>query len=157
MELQRGITGIHGRNDPPTEPQFSDVRAFRSHCHLAARKVGARLRTIQGYTEAARVCNYAIARFEFPDSTVAVLLNAVHSVVAFAKWPAEGQGAFEYIDHPRLADAFQALGDYVIAPSEELNRPLVREMCKDLAPTEKKRVRYFRPSRVGDVIFNYWD
>jgi hypothetical protein len=157
MELRRGITGIQGRKDPSPAPPLSDLKAFRSHCHSAAREVGARLRTVQDRNEALGACNYAIARFELPDATVAVLLNAVHPVLAFAEWPAEGQLAFEYVDCPKLAEVFRTLGGYQIAASEELNQPLVREMCADLTMAEQEHVRYFRPRRVGDVIFNYWD
>jgi hypothetical protein len=157
MELRRGITGIQGRKDPPPEPPLSNLKAFRSHCHAAAREVGARLGAVQGRSEALGACNYAIARFEFSDSTIAVLLNAVHPILAFARWPAEGQVAIEFVDCPKLAEVFQTLGGYETAASEELNQPLVRKMCKHLTPTEQRRVRYFRPRRVGDVIFNYWD
>ena len=69
----------------------------------------------------------------------------------------EGQITFEYIDCPQLASAFLEVGEYTIATSEELNRPLVREVCKNLSAWERERVRYYRPRRVGDVIFNYWD
>lgn len=157
MELQRGVTGIQGRNEPSPLPPTSDLKAFRSHCYLAARTVGSNLGGIEDPYEAGRICNYAIARFEFSDAAVAVLLNVAYPILAFAKCPKEGQIVFEYIDSPKLAEVFRTLGEYSVATSEELNRPLVRGMCNDLAPWEQKRVRYFRPKRVGDVIFNYWD
>jgi hypothetical protein len=157
MELRRGITGIQGPEDPTPEPPLSDLKAFRSDCYAAAREVGARLRAVQDRNEAVGACNYAIARFEFPDSTVAALLNAVHPILAFANWPADSEFALEYIDCPKLAEAFQALGGYQVATSEELNQPLVREMCNGLTATEQDHIRYFRPRRFGDVIFNYWD
>jgi hypothetical protein len=157
MELERGITGIQGRKDHSPEPPLSDLKAFRSRCHVAARIVGAKIQSIQDPREAAKLCNYAMARFEFSDCVVAVLLNLIHPIVAFAKYPVEGQIIFEYIDHASLAQAFRTFGEYAVATGEELSRPLVREMCKELSPTELKRVGYFRPARVGDVIFNYWD
>jgi hypothetical protein len=86
-----------------------------------------------------------------------VLLNAAHPLVAFAKVPADGQGTFEYVDCLKLAVAFREQGEYTVASSEELNQPLLSDMCGDLTPTELRRVRYFRPARVGDVIFNFWD
>jgi hypothetical protein len=88
---------------------------------------------------------------------IAVLVNYIRPIIAFAKWPAEGQIISEYIDCPKLAEAFLEVGQYTIPSSEELNRPLLREMVKRLAPAEQKSVRYFRPERVGDVVFNNWD
>lgn len=103
MKLQRGITGLQGRKDPPPEAPYSDLIAFRAHCYSAARAVGARLLTVQDRNEAIGACNYAIARFEFSDSVVAVLLNWIYPIVAFTSLPAEGQLTFEYIDRPDLA------------------------------------------------------
>jgi len=136
---------------------LSDLKAFRSNCHAAARNVGARLRTVQDRNEAVGYCNYAIAFFKFSDSAVAVLLNAVYPIIAFATWPTGHEVHFNYIDHPKLAEAFRELGDYVIAHGDEVNQPLLRNMCKELTPTERKSIAYFRSRRVGDVIFNQWD
>jgi hypothetical protein len=138
-------------------PPFSDLMAFRAHCHHAARTVGAKILGIEDPSDAAKICNYSLARFEFSGSQKVVLLNTVYPVIGFANCPSEGQVSLEYVDCQTLAQAFRTLGDYIILPSEDLNRPLVREMCSELTPSELKRVRYFRPARVGDVIFNYWD
>jgi hypothetical protein len=132
------------------------IKAFHSYCHHAARVTGAEVQAIRDPYEGGP-SNYAMARIQFSDNVVVVLVNSIRPIIAFAKCPAEGQITFEYIDCPKLADAFLAVGEYAIATSEELNRPLLREMCKNLASAELKRVRYFRPKRVGDVVFNYWD
>ena len=158
MELPLGITGQQGRKDPVPEPPFTDLKAFRSHCHHAARVNGATVQTIRDPYEGGSLSNYAVARIQFSDNVVLVLVNQVRPIIAFAKSPSvEWQITFEYIDCPKLADAFLEVGEYTIAPGEVLNRPLLREMCENLAPREKQRVRYYRPARVGDVIFNYWD
>jgi hypothetical protein len=157
MDLLRGITGFQSRKDASFESPHSDLAGFRSHCHYASREVGAKVRIIQDPNEAAGFRNFTIARFDFSNSTVAVLLNVIHPIVGFANWPTESQILFEYIDHQRLAEVFGTLGNYTVATCKELNQPLLREMCRELTPTELKQVRYFRPERVGDVVFNYWD
>jgi hypothetical protein len=151
MELQLGITGIQGHKDPAPEPPFTNLKAFHSHCHHAARESGATVQAIRDPFEAGP-SNYAMARIQFSDCVVAVFVNSVRPIIAFAKNPVEGQITFEYIDYPKLASVFLAFGEYTIATSDELNTPLLRAMCKNLAPAEQKRVRYFRPRRVGDVI-----
>ncbi len=161
MELPLGITGQQGRKDPVPEPPLTDLKAFRAHCHHAARINCATVQTIRDPYECGSPSNYAVARIRFSDNNVVlvlVLVNQVRPIVAFAKAPSvEWQITFEFIDCAKLADAFLEVAEYIIAASEELNRPLLREMCKDLAPREKQGVRYYRPARVGDVIFNYWD
>jgi hypothetical protein len=148
MELRQGITGF----DFPNE--LCDLRAFRTCCHVAARTAGARLLEIK---EPSIGCNYALARFVFSDSAVVALLNEVYPVLAFANCPLEWEVLFAYVDSPNLAEVFATYGQYTVVSSEELNCALTLDMCKDLSPSELKRVRYFRPQRVGDVIFNYWD
>jgi hypothetical protein len=157
MELELGITGIQGRKDPAPEPPLTDLKAFHSHCHHAARVTGGKLQSIRDAYEGGIPNNYAIARIQFSDTVVAVLVNSIRPILAFAKCTAESQITFEYIDCPKLADAFHEVGQYTIPTSKELNCPLLSEMCNNLGPAEQKQVRYFRPRCVGDVVFNSWD
>jgi hypothetical protein len=153
MELKCGVTGFEGREGPFASPPFSDWKTFHSHCYAAARIVCAKVHSIEDPFEGGKVCNYLLARFDFSDCSVTALLNRVYPILGFAKFPAE----VGFIDCPKLAEAFASLGDYTVASGEELNRPLLRELCKDLAPRELKQIQYFRPRTIGDVIFNYWD
>lgn len=155
--MQLGITGIHGWKDPTLEPPLTNLKSFHAHCHHAARATGAKVLTSRDPYEAGIPSNYAMARIVFSNGVVAVFVNSVRPIIAFATDPAEGQIAFEYIDCPKLAEAFLAFGEYTIATSDELKTPLLREMWKKLAPAEQKRVQYFRPRTVGEVLFNYWD
>ena len=157
MELQRGITGIQSTKDPMPVLASTDLKAFRSHCHEAARALGAKVPNIKNRWDGVGICNFAIARFDFSDSNVAVLLNVIHPILAFAKYPAYGETVFEFADCPKLAQLFRSFDSYNVSTSAELNQPLVREMWENLAPQEQKSVRYFRPARVGDLVFNFWD
>src|SRR5262245_9332645 len=78
MELQRGITGIQSTKDPMPVLASTDLKAFRSHCHEAARALGAKVPNIKNRWDGVGICNFAIARFDFSDSNVAVLLNVIH-------------------------------------------------------------------------------
>lgn len=155
--LQRGVTGIYGCKDKSPVDSKTDLKAFRSDCHSVARALGAKIVAIKDRYDQVGVCNFAIAYIVFHDDTIAVLLNAVFPVLAFAKPPKEGQVSFDYVDCPKVAREFKSVGDYSIATAAEMNEPLVRHHYKDLAPFEVKRIRYFRPARVGDVVFNSWD
>jgi hypothetical protein len=128
------------------------LKDFRTHCHEAARQAGGKVERVVDPFPA----NYSMAVIGFSDVSIAVLLNKLYPILGFAKPPTDGQIDFEYINSP-LADFFKTQGTYNVAGAEELNRPLLRELCKDLTPNELKQVRYFRPTSVGAVVFNYWD
>ncbi len=88
--------------------------------------------------------------------TIAAALNGVFPLLAFVIPPEERQFKLEFADCPELGATFEQLG-YKVLPAVELARPLTREMWQGLGPHEQKDVLYFRPRRVGDVIYNYWD
>ena len=90
--------------EEPRVVRTTDLKAFRSHCHLAARVAGAKEKAIKDLHDGFGVCSFAVASFEFSDGQhVALLLNVVYPVIAFAKCPVEGQIIFEYVDCPKLA------------------------------------------------------
>jgi hypothetical protein len=151
--LPRGVTGIESRREG--SPSFTDFQAFRGHCYGAARKAGW---SVQGVLTPRQpiACNYALAVFRHREDSIAAALNEVFPLLAFVIPPAEGQLSLDFADCPELGSAFVQLG-YTVLPAAELARPLTREMWQGLAPHEQKDVRYFRPRRVGDVIYNYWD
>jgi hypothetical protein len=154
MLLPRGVTGIEGRKEGP--PSSSDYRAFRQHCYAAARGVGGSVHEVLA-PRRPMACNYALALIGFRDTTVAVALNGVFPLLAFAAPPADWQDALDFTDCPELAAQFEQFGAYTLLLAEDLRRPLTREMWRDLAPHEQQRVRYFRPRQVGNVVFNHWD
>jgi hypothetical protein len=159
--LKNETTTRHHRNPgaqgPFPESPRPDLKAFRSHCHTAARSVGAALLDIEDPHDAFQMRNYAAAHFVSSDRSISCLLNLIFPILAFVNFPNEGQIVFEYTDAPNLSKAFSDFGICTIPSAEELNRPLIQDMWTELAAAEQKRIRYFRPKRVGDVIFNFWD
>ena len=128
---------------------------FGAHCYAAAREAGWSVREVLTPRQPI-ACNYALAVFTRHDLTIAAALNGVFPLLAFAIPPTEGQVVLDFADCPELGIAFEQFG-YKVLPAVELARPLTHEMWQGLAPHERKDVRYFRPERVGDVIYNYWD
>ncbi|OWK45481.1 hypothetical protein [Fimbriiglobus ruber] len=153
MLLSRGVTGIESRKDG--SPSLSDYQAFRGHCYITAREAGWSVREVLAPRQAI-ACNYALAVFASRESAITAVLNGVFPLLAFADPPTEGQLDLDFVDCAALGSAFEQLG-YTVLPAAELSRLLKREMWQGLAPHEQKQVRYFRPRRVGDVIYNYWD
>jgi hypothetical protein len=154
VELPRGITGFGHVDDPPLP--VCDFYAFRGHCHTAARLVGAQVLTIE--PPGRRVStSFAQALLDFADSSVAVLLNAHFPVIAFAAPLVEGETCARFCEAPLLAAVFRQFGLYEMPNVAELEAPMTLEVCRHLAPTEMDQVTHWRPRRVGDVVFNFWD
>lgn len=154
MILPRGVTGFWGRKTAP--PPDTDVRAFRGHCHEAARLVDGKVVSFTGPYPVV-TDNYAVAVLDAAAGAVAVLVNAHHPIVAFADPDGVTRSVFEFRDVPELADYFGGLGAYTVATAAGLNERPTADHLRDLSPVELKRVTDFEPRRVGEIVFHVWD
>jgi hypothetical protein len=155
MQLPRGITGFRSVDDPALP--VTDLAAFRTHCYEAARALSGRVRSVETPANDPHGANFARAVLELPDGPVTVLLNAHSPVIAFAEALNENGASVRFIDQPALAVVFRSLGSYEVWSSSKLDAPVTSEACKPLASSELKQVKYWRPRRIGDLVFNYWD
>ncbi len=90
-----------------------------------------------------------------PD-TVRVLCNAHYPIAAFATPPAyEGDARLEFVDCPELAEALRA--EFSVITRQDACAGVADELIAQLSDDELHQMRYWRPQRIGDVIFNYWD
>jgi hypothetical protein len=154
VELPRGTTGFwrHGDSPPAT-----DLWAFREHCHEAARRAGGRVASVEPTDPGGVSRNFALAVLTLPAGVVGVTLNAHHPLVAFADPPAAAGVGLRFRDCPELAAAFEAFGAYRVASAAEWERPPTPADLAGLAPVEREQVAYWRPRRLGDVAFHWWD
>jgi hypothetical protein len=155
--LPRGVTGFWSDGEPPP---VTDLRAFRADCHAAARELGGTLLTFEGAGEDGHVRNYARAVFDLPGvGMVALLLNAHYPVVVFADADTLTGTPPLFKDVTALAAWFAAntTGRYRVLTAEEAGAPVTDTACRLLAPAEMAQVRYWRPERIGDILFNHWD
>lgn len=157
MNLPRLITGFWGRGDQldPHLP-FCDFTAFRGHCHTAARQVGGKVRSTAHAKKWEIAKSYGYAVLDTPTASVAVLLNYSYPFIAFAE-PLNNPPAITFIDVPELAKEFLEFGVYQILTLEDLNSRIRKDSCQDLGPAELKRIKYYGPKTIGEIIFNYWD
>jgi hypothetical protein len=61
----------------------------------------------------------------------------------------------EFLDCPELAEALRA--EFCIISKQEACAGIAHELVSQLGEDELAQMRYWRPQRLGDVIFNYWD
>jgi hypothetical protein len=153
--LPAGITGFYDRGDEPLT--VTDLPTFRGHCHEAARRAGGRVVSVINPYPAGLCRNFAVGTLALPGGAVAVLFNAHHPVIAFADPPGEGEVVLRFRDCPELAEAFRSFGVYEVVPAAELEQPVTADALRELSEVEREQVAYWRPRRVGDVAFNWWD
>lgn len=156
MKLRPGITGFCTIDDPPLP--IVDLKSFRTHCYEAARALGARVLRIDSFEKIDS--NFVMAVVELADGPVAVFLNRHFPVIGFAVPPGAGDVSplpLRFVDCKLLAQEFRATGGYEVLSREELERSLDPNHLQQLLPAEIEQAKYWRPQRVGDVVFNFWD
>jgi hypothetical protein len=86
---------------------------------------------------------------------VRLLLHGPARLVAAAAEDAPGRLDAPFVDVPR-PDLFNLAGLRVLTP-KELEEPLTDDKMVNLRPSERRDIAYHAPTRIGDVIFNWFD
>ncbi len=154
MQLQRGTTGFWHVDDPPIPS--TDAHQFRIDLFHVARVLGANV--VHKPRRGAPVeCKFYDALIAIDDTQIRILLNIIHPLMAFCRdWESAGSSP-DFVDHPELATAFKQLGRYSVLSLPTLTLPVTKDVTQQLAAAEMEQLDYWKPTRVGDVIFNYWD
>ncbi|UPZ28471.1 hypothetical protein MUK60_11960 [Streptomyces sp. LRE541] len=152
IRVVRGATGFWGQGDDPLP--LVDVGAFKTACHAVARSIRA---TVGEVTPAGVTPSFHTVLITAPGIGSTVLCHEVLPVVAFAaSRPQAGAPLADFTSPPAWADAFE-LGGFRLLDVEELSMPLAAADTSELAEAELEQVRYWRPSTVGELMFNWWD
>lgn len=151
--LPRGTTGFRRYDD--AELRTVDLRAFSAVLHTVARDASATV-VHNPRRNPDTASSFADALLEFTGQSVAVLLNCFHPMIAFANESRLG-GNLDFLDHAELKCAFSAHPEFIVLSAETLMHYPATESLADLAPVEIEQFNYWKPSRLGDVIFNNWD
>lgn len=146
--IRPGITGFDGADDPRWT-----LAGFRAACHAAARTTGARV--LSGDAPGPGRNHYrALLALARGAGDRWLLLNAIHPLLAFAR-PRDDL-RYDFVDEPDLAAAFH--GPCELVPAALLTAPLdLPAALPRLGATERRQADYWRPARLGDLIFNHWD
>ncbi|TDC39769.1 hypothetical protein E1211_03115 [Micromonospora sp. 15K316] len=149
MKLPPGATGFN----PPLCHQAS-LRAFTAVCHHAARSIDA---SVTGVTPASVTPHFHTVGISHAPHHIAVLGHATVPFIAFARPHAPGDVAVAFVDHPDLAAAITNLTDAQVLTVEQLRTPLSRVDLSALDPYEHDQITYWKPTSVGELLFNFWD
>ncbi|QDY77383.1 hypothetical protein [Streptomyces qinzhouensis] len=147
--LPRGATGFSVPQDGPLPD--TDLRAFRSALHAAARTVEGQVGEIEAQEYP---LSFHIASVADHTGESVVLCHAHHPWIAFAQerrnWYAE-----EFLPPPSWAAAFAEAG-FVVLSSEQLATPLSDVDTSVLTPDEWRHIRSYGITTLGGVLFNAW-
>ena len=154
MLLPKGTTGFWDASDDLGRPPDVDVKLFLGACYATARSSGMRVSAADGDLPPAR--SFHVATLVSPDETLHVLCNACFPFVAFAT----GSSTMEqlaFVDASVLASAFRQAGSFQVLAQELLNAAPTEEDLSELSAAEHDQIQYWKPKRLGDIIFNTWD
>ena len=84
---------------------------------------------------------------------VEILLNAVNWLVACRR---DGRPGAPFVEVPR-PDLFELVGLHVATPQDLEQGGLLDNDTAGLSSSERADITYHRPTRVGDVLYNWFD
>ncbi|MFC1418357.1 hypothetical protein [Streptacidiphilus cavernicola] len=152
FQLARGATGFRGAKDdllPET-----DLQAFRAAWYMAARVTGGQVGEFvrQAYPRSFHTATVV----ERNGTHVVVLCHAYLPLIAFAAADPRPGYVDEFQDPPVWSNIFTDAG-FTVMSAHLLNSPLSQVDTSDLRPAEWMQIRYWRATRLGEVLFNSWD
>lgn len=147
MLLHNGITGF--LDDKALLPMTS-CDEFKRICYEIAINLKFNIENFDFKLEGK---NFYSAKVKLNNDTIFVLLNAYYPIVAFALKISPFNN--EYLDCGKLSNEF--IKSYHILTVLELESSIINEEKECLNDCELKQLKYYNPSNLAGVIFNYWD
>lgn len=147
--LPRGVTGFDDQRVPPKPHDL--LKELKALGHEVARQTRGRI--LGGAAGGLVGDNFHRLHLEGRDFRVVVLLNAFHPLVGFAKTDAS-EPIFTDIPDGFLS---RDQGLFTFIGKAILSSPPDRASLSALAEAEIRQMDYWRPRRLGDIIFNHWD
>jgi hypothetical protein len=145
--LRRGITGFDADGTV-------DVSFFKKAVYAAAQSTGASVVKIEAGDSVSP--NFHQANVALNDQrTISILCNRTHPIVAFVECPI-AIGDFKAIDAIELAEIIRKFG-FEIATADELNRSIEPKDLHLLGENERNQAKYWKPRRISQLVFNWWD
>ncbi|WP_096274445.1 hypothetical protein [Paucisalibacillus globulus] len=155
MILRNGVTGFNRPNDISVDGVF-----FKKICYSVIHNHGGE---IISFNEPEYARNYYQVKITMNGDDLYILLNGTYPFLTFAS-SIEDVTAIRFVTHDKLAAEFNPY--YRILLPEELDNLLVIkeqsgrisiEIENELNDAELTNIKYWKPRRIGDVVFNSWD
>jgi hypothetical protein len=144
--LRRGITGF-GVKDTV------DFSKFKKAVYRSAQASGA---SVLNITRPSSITpNFYQADVKVGDRLLSILCNQTFPVVAVVESPIEID-VLRPLDITKLTNPIKELR-FEIAEKNELERAITTEDLAILGEDERRQAKYWKPARIGQLVFNWWD
>lgn len=157
MILPNGITGFYSANHQ--KPPTIDEKQFKQNCFSLIPHLNG---VIVGFKGPQMGTNFFDVEARVFNKHLHILLNAHYPFMAFANKVEYGKVVF--FDEPELVTLFSPF--YNVLDTKKLNEPVILKLGSkknsvqnenNLNDDELKQIAYWKPERIGNIIFNYWD
>jgi hypothetical protein len=150
--MMPGITGFYGRTiaNPPVVAK----KQILSDAYLVARKTDWVVGKIH-WAEIAQ--NFHWLRLENYENSVSVLFNAHYFICAFSNDDLTRTQEISFTDNAMLTDAFLKLTQFVPMSKVDAERAVEESDLTRLSESEIAQINYWKPKRIGDLVYNFWD
>ena len=146
FQLPRGITGFNAS-------ARVDLAQFRSAVHDLGRQHGYRVLTPPSDAPSGTL-SYVRATIERRGEPLLLLLNIYGPFLGFAAVADDTVLLHDFVDRTDLAGG---LARYCPLTAAVLNAAPEEANLSLLSRAERRELKYWKPQRIGDIIFNWWD
>lgn len=148
MQLKIGTTGFFSAktDDSP----YLEEKYFKARCYAFIHEYGGQLIEFLAPTLAT---NFFQVQLMLNNEIYYILLNEQVPYMAFASSVKEFQ--IQFIELPELATYFSS--DYIILQPTQLEEFPFPSLLSELDRLERYQINFWKPKRLGEIIFNYWD
>ena len=156
MRLQRLPPHITSFFDGGEPPRSLDGATFKKACHQVAHMDGGLVENIE-LNLVGR--SYYDATIRTRTEHLTVLCNSVYPYLAFVPPSSFGPGPTDltFVKPVHVGSLFSRLTEFQPLDADWLAAELPPDLLADLGRSELEQVGYWKPSRIGDVMFNNWD
>ena len=149
--MKRGITGFWASIDkPPTEHTEAELNTV---VHTIAHLTNSRL--LKEYEAPTTVSTYRVYTLERNGQMYYVCLHQFEYVCVVASYVAPHQ--VQWIDDPLVQQVIDSLPRWEYWTVEQLERPMKDDWLQPLSKVEREQVNYWKPTTIGELLFNDWD
>jgi len=151
MPLPTGVTGFN------VEEQGVDFDLFIQTCREAVSTLKGQVHeTDEAYSDVTPNFHGAVVSFPDRPERIRIICNAHHPIIAFCQPPTDPMDIeLRFMDCPQLARLL--CQRFTVLSAAEAEAGVSSELVARLNDAELHQMRYWKPARIGDVIFNPWD
>lgn len=146
MRLPMHITGILENS---TILNKMDGMLFKTLGYEVARELNGR---VESFIPPTYPLNYFRLVINLNNQPISILLHEYFPLIAFANY--ENMLHIHFLNNQDLFNKWKPY--YTVLELEFLNQPFIQR-DHDLSDIELQNANYWRPSTIGEVIFNCWD